>query len=177
MEARFRQRPQRGECAQYYFTYIDQVPDGDVTEILEQQLLESLALLAEVDEGQASLSYAPVKWTLKQVVGHVVDVEWVFTHRALCFARGERQPIPGIEQDDWVAASKVELRSLADLSAELESLRAANVRLFRSFDDEILARTGTASGFEFSVRSMPYIIAGHELHHRKVLIERYLQAR
>lgn len=167
-------RPERGDYAPYYDTYVALVPDGDITETLVSQLPETLSLLAAVDEKRAGYRYAPGKWTLKEVVGHVVDAEWIFTHRALWFARANVQPLPGMEQDEFVAAAKSERRSLVDLCGELERLRRAAVHLFRSFDEEALCRRGTASGCEFTVRSVPYIIAGHELHHRKVLIDRYL---
>lgn len=167
-------RPARGECADYYFSYIDGVPDGDVLEVLAEQIETTASLLRGVDEATASSRYAPGKWTVKEVVGHVIDAEWVFALRALVFARGDDQRWPGMEQDDFARNANYDRRPLPDIVDELFRLRAATLGLFRTFDEEIASRRGVASDVEFTVRSIPWILAGHERHHVRVLRERYL---
>ena len=125
-------------------------------------------------EDKAAYRYAPDKWSIKQLVGHVADIERLFAYRALVFARGDKTPLPGMEQDDWVAGSNYDSQTLAAITSQLQSTRMCSVGMFRSFDDEIFSRKGTASGFEFTVRSVAYIMAGHEIHHMRVLRERYL---
>ena len=171
MEAR---RPEPEEYNEYYHNYVRLVPAGDIIDILERQRRSTLELLEGIDESRGDYRYAAGKWTLKEVVGHVIDVEWVFTYRGLRIARGDPTPMPGIEQDDLVRGAEFGSRRLADLARELSHLRSANIALFRSWSPEVLRRVGTASGFRFSARSIPYIIAGHELHHRGVIEERYL---
>lgn len=168
------QKPEASEYAPYYGKYIDRIGDGDILNILAAQNRETGALLRAVGEERGAYRYAPGKWSLKQVLGHVADVERVFTYRALVFARNDRTPLPSMEQEDWIAHSNFDSRSLASIVAELDAVRAATLALFASFDAEIGTRRGTASGFEFSVRAMPYIVAGHELHHMGVVRERYL---
>src|SRR5436309_7701629 len=114
------QRPQPSEYAPYYGTYIDRVPAGDICQILENQLARTLAFLTKAGEGRAGYRYAPEKWSIREVVGHVIDTERVFAYRALCFARSERNPLPGFDQDDYVRAAAFETRTLKDLAAEFE---------------------------------------------------------
>jgi hypothetical protein len=169
-----RRRPASNEYFEYYDTYIRLVPDGDIIDILKEQLTSSVALFETIPEEKANFRYAPGKWSTKEVIGHLIDAEWVFTSRALWFARGDRQPLPGMEQDDFMAAANYAEWELASLIEEYRHLRMAGVTLFDSFSEEMLDRGGTASDCEFSVRSFPYIIAGHERHHVQVLKERYL---
>ncbi|MEM7305625.1 MAG: DinB family protein [Planctomycetota bacterium] len=167
-------RPDAGEYPEYYAPYVQRVGGGDVLGILRGQVSETASLLEGLPEERHSFRYAEGKWTLRQVVGHMLDVEWVFTYRALRFARGDATPLPTMPHEDFVENGNADERSLSDLLAELRSLRAANTGLFGSFDEGILDRRGNASGGDFNVRSILYIIAGHELHHRQVLRERYL---
>lgn len=167
-------RPERSEYAEYYGRYIDRVPDGPILDTLARQLEESLRLLAGVSEDRALFRYAPGKWSVKEVVGHVIDMERVFTCRALHFARGERQHLPGVEQDDYVAAARFDARPLPELVTEFETLRRSNLAFFAGLDERACMRRGTASGCEFTVRAFPWILAGHERHHMSILRERYL---
>ena len=169
-----RKRPVPSEYASYHGTYINRVPEGDICQILESQLARTLALLTKAGEARAGYRYAPEKWSIREVVGHVIDTERIFAYRALCFARSERNPLPGFDQDDYVQAAAFETRTLKDLSLEFELVRKSNVILFRSFTEEVWERRGVANNAEVTVRSIPYIIAGHELHHLAVLKERYL---
>jgi hypothetical protein len=166
-------RPDRSEYAEYYDRYVSLVPDGDVVEQLALQLPETLRLLDEVGPERETWSYEPGKWSFREVVGHLADTERVFADRALWIARAPDTPLPSMEQDDWAALSPARDRPLRDLLDEWTAARAAAVALLRGLDDAALARVGTASGRRFTVRSFPWIIAGHELHHRRLLRERY----
>ena len=167
-------RPSSGEYAPYYEKYVSLVPVGDVVETLERQVAETLALLRELTEEQGASRYAPGKWSVKEVIGHLIDAERVFAYRALRFARGDRTPLPGFEQDDYVTAGNFDARPLADLADEFEHVRRSTVALLRPLGEVEWGRSGTASDKEVSVRAIAYIIAGHELHHMRILRERYL---
>ena len=167
-------RPQGEELGAYYHGYLAAVPAGDVLALLAQGLAETHALLARFGEARGAYRYAPGKWSVKDVVGHLIDAERVFAYRALRMARGDATPLAGFEQDDYVAAAGADRRTLADLQAELTSLRQANLRFFHGLEPAAWDRRGTASGNPFVVCAFPYLLAGHEIHHRRVLIERYL---
>ncbi|MFT5050132.1 MAG: hypothetical protein ACI8QZ_001527 [Chlamydiales bacterium] len=174
MAPRVRTRPKSEEAPEYFRAYTSLVPDGDIVELLRDQGRESAQLLAGVSEEQAAQRYAPGKWSLKEVVGHLTDMEWTFTYRAMRFARGDDTPLSDVDQDRLIAGAQFEERSLRSLALELAQVRAASTTLFESLSDEALMRVGTASGRQFTVRSMLYVTAGHELHHMRVLRERYL---
>ncbi|UCF19617.1 MAG: DinB family protein [Gemmatimonadota bacterium] len=167
-------RLQPSDYFEYYGLYVDKVPKGNVLSLLEEKHLETQELLAEIPEERADYRYASGKWSVKEIIGHLIDSERVFGYRALSFARGDPAHLPSMEQDDWAAASNAALRPLADLASEFGIVRRSHIALFAGFDDSMWKRRGTASGFEFTVRSFPYIILGHELHHLDVLRERYL---
>lgn len=167
-------RPDPAEHAPYYARYIAEVPDGDVLRTLETQGDATTRLLRGVAEDRGGHRYAPGKWSLKEVVGHVNDVERVFALRALAFARGERAPLFGMEQDEWVAAARFDRRTLRSLAEEFAAIRQATLRLLEGLAPEDWPRRGTASGVEFTVRAIPWILAGHERHHLAVVRERYL---
>jgi len=169
-------RPAAGEYADYFAPYVRRVPPGPILTILERQLEEMLALLRPLDEEQAGFRYAPGKWSIREVVGHVIDTERIFGVRALWFARGDPGPLPSFEQDDFVRTAGFDRRTLADLLEELQIVRASTIALFRGLPPEAFAREGTAAGERLVVRAVPFIIAGHELHHRALLLERYLGA-
>lgn len=166
--------PAADEYPPFYETYVRLVPAGDVLSCLSSAPAALDALLSGVDSQQSRTGYAPGKWTFREVVGHVNDAERMFSYRALHMARGDRAELPGMEQDDWAACSNAKERELASLLAEFRALRNANVHLFSSFDEMTLDRRGIASGGGFTVRALVHIVAGHELHHRTVLRERYL---
>jgi hypothetical protein len=166
--------PEATEYPEYYGRYIAQVPQGKIVITLEQGLAATLALLGGLSPAQADFRYAPGKWSLKEVVGHVIDTERIMAYRALRFARNDKTPLPGFEQDDYMPYAGFAKRELSGLAREYEHVRQATLDLFRHLDAEAWERRGTASGGEFTVRAMPYIIAGHEIHHRKILQEKYL---
>jgi uncharacterized damage-inducible protein DinB len=165
--------PGSDEYAPFYKDYIGRVPAGDIVVVLGEQIGETLRLLDGLTEAAADRAYAPGKWTIKDVVGHVIDSERVFSQRALRFARGDVRQLPGFEQDPYVLAGGFAARSLRDLTEELAAVRRATVLLFRGLPEEAWGRRGVASGHEVSVRALAHIIAGHELHHRAILTERY----
>lgn len=167
-------RPLPSEYNPYFETYIGKVPDSPVLETLSVQLREFTALLASIGEGNAGHRYAPGKWSVAQVVGHVVDTERIFGTRALAIARGEKAALPSFEQDKYVEQGNFDARTIGDLSEEFEHLRRSHLVLFRSFDDSTWLRRGTAGGNEVSVRAIAWIVAGHLIHHAQVLREWYL---
>ena len=169
-------RPEPGEYAPFYETYVSKVQGGDVLSQLESQRLQTAQLFAASTERDGNFRYAPDKWTIKEVVGHLSDTERIFTYRALRIARGDQTPLPSFEQNDYVKNGNFAEQSLADLVAEFGLIRAATLALFRSFNAEAWARRGTASNNPVTVRALAFITAGHELHHREILKERYFPA-
>ena len=166
------QPPAEGEHAPYYSTYTDLVRDDDVLAVLAAQPGD-LDHLLETAAGRGDHRYAEGKWSVKEVLGHVADAERVFVYRALAFARGGEGEIPGMEQDDWLAAGGFGARSLDDVAAELRAIRASSLAFFRSLPEAALERRGVASGVEFSVNAIAWIVAGHWRHHWRILRERY----
>lgn len=167
-------RPTATEYAPYYGRYIDLVPETGVLETLDRQHDTTMALLRGIRDDRGSFRYSPGKWSIKEVVGHVVDFERIFSYRALRIARGDKTPIPGAEQDDYVRVGQFDRRSMLDLASEFHHLRQATLLLFRSLDEEALSRVGNASNLDISVRALAYIMAGHERHHMEILRTRYL---
>jgi hypothetical protein len=166
-------RPAPTEHAEYYARYVACVPDGDVLAHLREQVEKTRTILQGVSETRAAHRYAPSKWSIKQVVGHMLDTERLFGFRALAFARRDPSPLPSMDQDLWVEGADFDGRPLASIATEFRAARAATVQMFASFSPDALARTGIASGNSFTVRSLAYIVAGHELYHLGVLAERY----
>jgi uncharacterized damage-inducible protein DinB len=167
-------RPPHTEYAEWYARYVALVPDGDIVAILATQLHDTYALLRELTDEQARLAYAAGKWSIKEVIGHIADAERVFATRALCFARGDATPLPGFDENAYVPAGSFDDRPLASLLAELSAVRGATVSLFAGLPSQAWERSGTASDNRVSVRALAWITAGHELHHREILSERYL---
>jgi len=168
-------RPAAGDHHEYYSPYVALVPDGDIVETLAKQGEENRLLLESVPAERETYRYAPGKWSLREVVGHLMDTEWVFGFRSLWIARGADAGQPAMDQDAWAGTSNAGERDLAELAADWTALRANTVRLFRSYDDAAWARVGTASGYEVRVGALPWLIAGHELHHRSLLLRDYLE--
>ncbi len=165
-------KPAAGEFNPYYTKYITLVGE-DALAALRAGAALAPRLLSGVSEPQAGFRYAPDKWSVKEVLGHMMDCERVFAYRALRFARADETPLPGFEENDWVPAANFDRRALPDLLAEYEAVRAATVTMFSSFDEEVLMRRGKANDDVMSVRAVAHIIAGHELHHVGILRERY----
>ncbi len=166
-------RPQTGEFDPYYANYIRRVPDGDVASLLEGQIRETTAALRSLPAARATYRYADGKWSIAEVVGHMIDVERIFNYRALRIARADETPIEGFDENAYVPAAESDGRALADLIAEFEAVRRATVALVRGLPSAAWTRVGTANGKPISVRALVYITAGHERHHLATLRERY----
>ena len=167
-------RPQRDEAAEYFFRYIDKVPDGDIVAILKEQQGQALSVLRGITEERSLHRYEPGKWTLREVLGHLNDTERLFVFRAMWFARGLEEPLPSFDQDIAVAASGANERSWSSHVAEFEALRTATLALFEHLPADAWMRRGTASGNPFSVRALAYATAGHVVHHVEIIRTRYL---
>lgn len=169
-------RPQTSDYAPYYASYVMQVPDGDFLEMLEAQQEKLTRLLEPLTEKQADFRYAPGKWSIKEMLGHINDAERIFAYRLLRIARGDQTPLPGFEQDDYIKTANSSGTTLASLLEEFASIRRASITLIRSLDDASFLRRGTASGKEISALALVFIIAGHAIHHQNILEQRYLPA-
>jgi uncharacterized damage-inducible protein DinB len=169
-------RPQEGDYALFYQKYIALVPNGDFLEILQGQQLELVRLLSPLTEQQAEFRYAPGKWSIKEVLGHISDAERIFAYRLLRIARGDQTPLPGFEQDGYIQTGNFSARKLTDLLHEFSTVREATISLVCSLDDAAWLRRGLASQKEVSVLALAFVIAGHERHHRVLLEERYMLA-
>jgi DinB family protein len=168
-------RPQPGEYAPYYEKYLTLVQSHDILATLEDQRRQTLLLLSGRTEADGDFRYAPEKWSVKEVLGHINDTERIMSYRALRIARGDATPIEGFEQDDYVRNGPFARRPLSDLIEDFIAIRRATVSLFRNLDEAAWTRRGTANKNEVTVRALAYIIAGHELHHRRMLEEKYLR--
>lgn len=166
-------RPQADEHVPYYGRYIALVPDGDLISILQDQMEDTSRVLRAIPIEMADHAYSEGKWTVKEVIGHMGDVERIMSYRALRFARADATELPGFDENTYVPAANFGRRTVDDLVDELVAVRAATIHLLRPLDDAALARRGAANGAEISVRALAYIIAGHERHHMSVLRERY----
>lgn len=166
-------RPEPGEYGDFHAGYIAAVPAGDIRETLRRESANAAAFYGAIPAARASHAYAPGKWTIREVVAHLADSERVFAYRALRFGRGDRTPLPGFDQELWVPHSHGATRSWTDLLADFAAVREASLHLFASFAPGDWARRGEASGVEVSVRTLAWVLTGHELHHRKILVERY----
>ena len=167
-------RPQTTEAADYYFRYIDLITSDDIVTALRNQTSEMLQLLSGISEEQSLYSYAPGKWTIREVLNHVNDGERIFAGRALWFARGFTDPLPSFEQDIAVQNAEANNTSWADLVEEFRNVRISTLSLLKTLPPEAWDRTGVASDKPASVRAIAYIIAGHVAHHIGVLREKYL---
>ena len=168
------QRPGAGEYDPYYQKYIDRVPDDDIRALLRVQLTDTLALLRPLTEERGNFRYGPDKWTIKQVIGHLIDAERIFVYRALRFARADQTELAGFDENTYVPAGAFDQRTLESLLREFEAVRAATAAFFHGLAPEAWTRIGTANNSPMSVRALAYVVAGHELHHRELLQTRYL---
>jgi hypothetical protein len=167
-------RPEPNEYAPYYERYISLVPAGDIAATFAAQPDEIRSLITSLPEEKGSYAYADGKWTIKELLSHVIDGERIFSYRALRISRGDTTPIEGFEQDDYIATSNANNRTFADLLDEFTLERQANLRLINNISDEASRSIGTASDNPVSSRAIVYIMAGHVRHHIDILKERYL---
>jgi hypothetical protein len=169
-------RPDRTEAAAYYFTYIDQVPPGEICGLLESQGKETLELLHGIPAETSLYRYGPGKWSIREVVNHLIDTERLFVFRAFWFARGFESPLPSFDQGVAASAAMADDRSWPGLVEEFGAVRAATLAFFRTLPAAAWTRRGIASDNPFSVRALAYIAVGHVIHHTAILRERYLHA-
>jgi len=167
-------RPTANEYGTFYAGYISLVPEENIRELLSDSKKELEDQLTAIPSELASFRYAPQKWTVSQLLQHIIDTERIFSYRALCIARGEMQALPGFNEEDYARLADGESRSLDDMKQEFIHLRQSIVDLFNSLDEVALRRVGTASGLQVSVRALAYMIIGHARHHFRILRERYL---
>lgn len=167
-------RPEASEYAPFYGTYVGHVPGGDIVERLSTQHEATMTLLRSISDDAAGSRYAPGKWSVREVVGHMVDAERIFTYRALRFARADETPLAAFDENSYVANASFDDRPLASLADEFEAVRRATVLLFAGMNATEWMRRGVASKNEISVRALAWVTAGHELHHVGILRTRYL---
>jgi len=170
-------RPEPGEYAPYYDRYISLVAGADILGTLDAQRRQTMLLLSGRDESDGNFRYAPDKWNAKEVLGHVCDTERVFAYRALRIARGDQTPMEGFEQDDYVKNGPFARVSLEEIVEDYIAVRRATLTLLRNLDEAAWMRRGVANKNEVTVRALAYMIAGHELHHRRILEEKYFSGR
>ena len=168
-------RPEPGEYAPYYERYISQIPGDDVLATLDEQGQQMLLLLSSRSEAEGNLRYAPEKWSVKEVLGHVCDAERVFAYRALRISRNDATPLPGFDENEYIKNGPFAHLSLAELIEDYIAVRRSTLTLLHNLDEAAWTRRGLANQQQVTVRALAYIIAGHDLHHRCVLQERYLK--
>ena len=166
-------RPQAGEYAPYYERYISLIQENDILATLDRQRREMVLLLSGLSEEQGDFRYAPEKWSAKEVLGHVCDTERIFAYRALRISRGDATPMEGFEQDDYVKSGPFARHVIAEVIEDYIAVRRATISLLRSLEEAAWSRRGVANKNEVTVRAIAYTIAGHEVHHRGILEEKY----
>jgi len=166
--------PDRSEAAEYYFSYIDRVPAGDICDILHAQSAETLALFRGITEQQSRERYAPDKWSIRQLLSHINDTERLFVFRAFWFARGFDSPLPSFDQNIAASMAGADDRSWRTHVEEFGTVRASTLSFFRNLPGDAWGRRGVASGNPFTVRALAYLAAGHVIHHANILRTRYL---
>lgn len=169
-------RPDIESVPAFYQGYVKRVQNMDLPEALAFAGKQAQALLTTIPEEAGTFRYAEGKWTIKEVLTHLMDAERVFAYRALTFSRNDQTPLPPFDENSWATVANAHGRTIARIGAEMRRLRETTQDLYMSFSDEMLLREGTASGKRISVLSLGYIIAGHDLHHIAILKERYLNA-
>lgn len=169
------QRPQRNEYLEYQEKYISLIPpEGDLTTLLKEQSSRIIELLGGLTEEQGNYRYAPEKWSIKQMIGHLTDNDRIMSYRLLCFARGEQAPLPGYEENDYVSAGNFDLFTLKELVSHYTTVRQSTMALLESLQEDVWTRAGMFNSVAMTVRAQACLIIGHELHHLNVLKERYL---
>lgn len=166
--------PDKTEYAHFYTTYVELIYKSNIINTLNEQMHEIFTLVNSVPGDKAYFSYAPGKWTLKEVLGHMIETERVFAYRAFAISRGDMASLPGMDQDEYMKNNNYNKRSLANLSNEYLAVRVATIHLLSNMTKEMIAKKGIASGTEISVRALAFIIAGHDKHHLNIIKEKYL---
>jgi hypothetical protein len=167
-------RPKQGDYLSYQETYINTVEGNNILKVLNEQLKSIPEFLSSISDDKGGYSYSDGKWSIKEVIEHIIDTERIFAYRALCIARGEQQILPGFDQDEYVKGANSNDRKLSALIEEFCKVRDANLSLFRSFEEEDTDKKGRVHDYQITVNAILYIIAGHANHHLAILKERYL---
>ncbi|RLQ93236.1 DinB family protein [Falsibacillus albus] len=168
-------RPKAGEYAPHYSSYIKLVENEDILQILNVQMDDTVRLLENLSGKEGEYRYAPGKWSIKEVIGHLTDTERIMTFRLLSFARGESAELPGYEDEEYVKKAGFNSLSIQEILEDFGAVRKSTIQLVKRLDEEAWSRGGNANGSYVTVLALAWIIAGHELHHRKIIEERYLQ--
>lgn len=170
------QRPTEADYSNTYVKkYIDLVEGDNILSAMVKQVAEISEVISSVPLTKENYAYAPGKWSVKELLGHVVDTERIMAYRALCFARGEKQSLPGFEEDDYVKNANFNIRSLSEILGEFKILRLSTIEMVKGFSEEALLRKGTSNGNQITPRALLYMVVGHATHHMNVLKERYLK--
>ena len=167
-------KPDLSTLPDFYKRYVEHVKDYDVLDALKTSLRDTLAVIKSIPEEKGDYRYAAGKWSIKELLCHMMDTERILAYRALRFARNDKTQLHGFEENEYAPEANAQNRSIKKIAAEMERLRLTSIDLFENFTPEMLGRKGIANNVEFSVLNLGYIIAGHESHHRKILRERYL---
>lgn len=168
-------RPEENEYPTYYESYLKLVPEGNLLEILEQQLTDTVNLLSGLTEEQGNIAYASGKWTVKEVVGHIMDTERIMSYRLLRLARGDKTPLPGFSEEDYAFEGNFTERPLSELVEELQDVRKSTLSLLGGIPEHAWLRSGTANELPITAHAIAYIIAGHGIHHVNIIKERYIE--
>lgn len=169
-------KPAVTEYPAYFTKYIELVATDDLLQELQNSGKQTIATLEGLSEAEASFRYAPVKWSIKEVVGHIVDTERILSYRALRIARGDVTPLPGFDESTYVSLANFSERPLSSLLQSFSIVRQSTIDLLEQFPEDAWSRVGIVSNNEITVRALGFIVAGHELHHLRVIVERYIRA-
>ena len=169
-------RPDLNTVPKFYQGYVENVKHLDMIDALRQSSASAIEIIRSIPENKGTFRYADGKWSIKELINHMIDVERIMAYRALRFARNDKTDLPGFEENDYAPEANAHGRSIQHLADEAERVRLTTIDLFNSFTPEMLMREGTANKNRLSVFNLGYIIPGHETHHRKILVERYLKA-
>lgn len=167
-------RPLPSEYPSFYKNYVDNVKTDNIIKELRDQVIDIQAIISEIPEEKEEYRYAEGKWTIKEIIGHIIDTERVLGYRAMRFARKDKTPLPGYDENQFVANANFNKQTLYSLGHEFAIVREANLALFKVWDEEALSQVGVANGLDVSVRAMLYMIAGHAIHHMNVIKTKYL---
>jgi hypothetical protein len=173
MPTTLRSRPDSSEYAPFYHGYVESVPEGDIVELLRSGGQELVEAIGRIPEDRGGFRYGPEKWSIREVLGHLIDAERIFAYRALRVGRGDRTPLASFDENEYVKTAGSDARTIADLVRELAAVRETTVILFESLPDQAWGERGVASGKDVSLRALAYITAGHARHHLSILRERY----
>jgi hypothetical protein len=168
-------RPDFQTLPDFHRGYVDHVKDLDVYDALNQSLEQTVKLIKSIPEAQGEYRYAEGKWSIKEVIAHMIDTERILAYRSMRFARNDKTELPGFEENNYAPEANAHARTIEQMAGEFERIRQVSIDLFKSFTGEMLKREGTANKLKLSVLNLGYIIAGHALHHRRILMERYLK--